>query len=74
MIVSEILGDKFIRHYSDNGKKIRQVETGVVYDEAVDVFPCRYTYTETDEPADGYTDDATEADYQSALREMGVDV
>jgi hypothetical protein len=26
-----------------------QVETGVVYDEAVDVEPCRFTYVETEE-------------------------
>lgn len=38
-----------IRHYSDKGYRILQVETGIVYDEAVDVLPCRYTYTETDE-------------------------
>ena len=38
-----------IRHYSDNGFRILQVETGIVYDEAVDVLPCRYTYTETNE-------------------------
>lgn len=41
--------DGLIRHFSDNGKKIRQVETGVIYDDATDVFPCRYSYEETDE-------------------------
>lgn len=30
--------------------KIRQVETETVYEDAVDVMPCRYTYEETDEP------------------------
>lgn len=39
-----------VRHYSDAGVKIRQVETGVIYEDAVDVLPCRYTYTETDIP------------------------
>jgi hypothetical protein len=29
---------------------IRQVETGIVYYDAVDVLPCKYTYEETDEP------------------------
>lgn len=48
MIVSEILQNKYVRHYSDSGKRIRQVETDAVYDEAVDLFPCRYTYVETD--------------------------
>jgi len=41
-----------IRHWSDSGLKIRQNETGAVYDDAVDVVPCRYTYTETDEPVE----------------------
>lgn len=39
-----------IRHYSDENFKIRQVETGIIYDDAVDVIPCRYTYEETDIP------------------------
>ena len=38
-----------VRTYSDRGMKIRQVETGDIYDDAVDVAPCRYTYEETDE-------------------------
>lgn len=48
MLKSEQINDKLIRHYSDDGKMIRQVETGYVYVEAVDVIPCRYTYEETD--------------------------
>lgn len=39
-----------IRHYSNQGLKIRQIETGILYDDAVDVIPCRYTYEESDEP------------------------
>ncbi len=49
MIQTEMI-DGRIRHYSDAGLKIRQVETGVLYEDAVDVMPCRYTYEETDEP------------------------
>lgn len=41
--------DDLIRHYSDSGKLILQVETGVKYADAIDVYPCRYTYEETDE-------------------------
>lgn len=33
---------------SDNNKMILQVETGIEYSEAIDVFPVRYTYVETD--------------------------
>ena len=61
MIRTEMVGER-IRHYSDEGYKIRQVETGAVYDDAVDVVPCRYTYEETDIPVE----DEIEAD--EALR------
>lgn len=42
--------DNLVKHYSDSGKLILQKKTGVKYAEAVDVYPCRYTYEETDEP------------------------
>jgi hypothetical protein len=51
MIVTEMIDDR-IRHYSDRGMKIRQVETGKLYEDAVDIVPCPYTYVETDEPID----------------------
>lgn len=57
MIVTELVDNgKRIRHYSDKFVRILQNETGIVYNDAVDVLPCKYTYTETDEPietADG---------------------
>lgn len=43
-------GVKLVRTYSDEGMKIRQVETDTIYDEAIDVEPVRYTYEETDIP------------------------
>lgn len=49
MIVAEkinVKGKEFVRHESDLGKMIRQVETGLEYTSAVDVIPCRYTYEE----------------------------
>ena len=49
MIQTELLKNgTLIRHYSDSGKKLSQIETGMEYDEAIDVVPCRYTYKETD--------------------------
>lgn len=49
MIQTELLKNgTLIRHYSDKGMKLLQVETGLLYDEAIDIVPCRYTYTETD--------------------------
>ena len=44
--------------------KIRQIETGIVYDDAVDIYPCPYTYEETDEPID---DGSAEIPAQEAL-------
>ena len=41
--------DTLVRTSSDENFKIRQVETGIVYDVADDVAPCQYTYEETDE-------------------------
>lgn len=45
--------EDLIKHYAEdeNGKKylILQKETGVKYGEAVDVYPCRYTYEVTNE-------------------------
>ena len=62
------------RTYSDKGMMIER--DGVRYSEAIDPAELGRTYTETDEPVDSETDPnkATEADYQSALREMGVKV
>lgn len=50
MVIVELFNDKpnLVRHYSDEGKQILQKETGIVYDEAIDTIPCRYTYEETD--------------------------
>lgn len=50
MIKTEFLNDgTLIKHYSDAGFMLLQVETGVKYSDPVDVVPCRYTYEETDE-------------------------
>lgn len=50
MVIKEVLNEHLVKHYSDRGVKLLQVETGVVYDEAIDVVPCKYTYKETDKP------------------------
>lgn len=47
MVIEEVLNERLVKHYSDKGMTLLQVETGVEYDEAVDVIPCRYTYEET---------------------------
>ena len=42
-------GVKLYRTYSDEEYKIKQLETGNIYDEAIDVENAPYTYEETDE-------------------------
>ena len=46
MIVEKIIGNR-IWHYSTRNMMIRQLPTGIVYEEAIDVLPCSYTYEET---------------------------
>ena len=54
MIKTELLNDgTLIKHYSDAGFMLLQVETGIKYSDPVDVVPCRYTYDETEELIDG---------------------
>lgn len=70
MLITETLTDGRIRHYSDSGMMIRQMETGALYDDAVDVSPVRYTYTETDTPIEG--DELTDSEALSII--MGRDM
>ena len=58
------------RTYSDMGMMIER--EGVRYSEAIDPAEMNRQYIETDDPIEGYTDEATEADYQKALAEFGV--
>lgn len=44
----EINGNEFLHTYSDM-YMLRQVETGVLYIEALDLIPCKYTYVESEE-------------------------
>ena len=50
MILIEYLHEgTLIKHYSNEGFLLLQNETGAKYAEPVDIVPCPYTYTETDE-------------------------
>lgn len=70
MIKTEILKDgTLIRHYSDKRMKLKQVETGLIYDEAIDVIPCKYTYEETNE----IVEQGELADAINALNILGVE-
>lgn len=50
MILTEYLNNgTLIKHYSDKGYLLLQNETGLKYSDPVDIVPCPYTYTETNE-------------------------
>ena len=69
MIVEQIIDDgASVLHCSSRGVKILQVETGIVYDEAIDVNPCPYTYEETNEPLNPPEIPEEEADFAEAGR------
>ena len=54
MVKFKYLNDgTLIQHYSDAGFVLLQNETGAKYSDPIDVVPCQYTYTETDELAEG---------------------
>ena len=57
-----------VRTSSDEGFYIIQNETGRKYSVAVDAYPCRYTYSETEEkapPRKTYERKVTENDVQT---------
>jgi hypothetical protein len=60
------------RTYSDKGMMIER--EGAHYSEAIDPAELNRQYTETDESIidDADPTEVTEADYQNALRDMGV--
>ena len=54
MIKTEYLDDgTWIKHYSDSGFMLLQNETGEKFPDPIDLVPCRYTYSETDELIEG---------------------
>ena len=68
---NNVLDEDMYKTYSDEGFKIRQIETGIIYDEAIDLESKNYTYEETDIPIEG-GEEAQEEDYLEALNELGV--
>lgn len=72
MIVKELYktradGVNLYRTYSDEGKRLLQVETGNVYEDAIDVENAPYTYEEYVEPTDDPED--TEPEVSEELTE-----
>ena len=68
----EINGVVYDYAYSDSGFMIER--GGVRYSEAVDPLDSGRVYTETEEPIETGTEDATEEDYREALKGFGVEV
>lgn len=66
-IIIEQLDENNVLHYSNQGFKIRQIETGFLFDEAGDSLPCAYTYEETNIPIDIPQPEEEEIDFEEAL-------
>lgn len=58
-------GRELIKSESDRGMKIRQIETGILYDVAIDV-PDLYTYEETNIPIDKPDPETIRSEYEEA--------
>ena len=70
MIQIEYLNDgTLIKHFSDAGVLLLQVETGVKYADPVDIVPCRYIYEETDELIEG-EDEITDEEFINMIEEV----
>ena len=66
-------GKKLYRTYSDIGMMIRKDGTDEIYSEAIDVENSGFTYTETDIPIEGDTDELTVDDTLAMLNQLGVE-
>ena len=70
MIKTEYLNDgTLIKHYSDAGYLLLQNETGAKYAEPIDLIPCQYTYTETNELVDG-DEEISEEEFFNMIEEV----
>lgn len=72
MIQTEYLNDgTLIRHYSDKGVLLLQNETGAMYSDPIDVVPCTYTYTETEELVEeDENEDITGDEFLAMIKEV----
>ena len=70
MILTEYLNDgTLIKHYSDKGVVLLQVETGAKYADPIDLVPCAYTYEETDELIEG-EEEITDDEFLDMIAEV----
>lgn len=74
MIKTEYLNEgTLIKHYSDSGFMLLQVETGIKYSGPIDIVPCQYTYEETNEPVE-MDEDITEIEEKALAYDIIVGV
>ena len=66
-VITEQLDENHVLHYSDQGFKIRQIETGFLFNHAGDSIPCSYTYEETNIPLDPTPIEEEEIDIEEAF-------
>ncbi len=50
-------GKEIYRCYSDDHRYIIQNETGILYESAEDVYPCKYTYSESKDYIERYQEE-----------------
>ena len=65
MLVTEYINNDLVRHYSDQGFLVRQIETGDLYEDAIDLITTPITYEETDIMPE--RDDSEELEAQELL-------
>lgn len=51
MIKKEIIDEKYIHTYSDEGKMLKQISTGEIYSDAIDLIEYPQEYEEIEEEA-----------------------
>ena len=73
-IIVDQINENVERRYSDIDVKIKKIEDGTLWNDAIDTIPCRFTYVETAQPIDAEEEDATEQDFMDALSSLGVNL
>lgn len=63
-------GANLYKTYSDEGYRIKQLETNNIFDKAIDIENASYNYEETEDKIESNL--ATEEDYLNALSKLGV--
>ena len=75
MILTEYLNNgTLIKHYSDKGVMLLQNETGIMYSDPVDIYPCPFTYSETDIPVEGDGEEITEEQVKALAYDIIIGV